>query len=78
MGYDGTSVDADPGGAGPQQLLELLHGAAAQVALLVRDHHDVGVTGTDLAELVDQVVLAVAHGAQAQQQPRRPGGVRRP
>ena len=37
VAYDGTSVDADPRGAGAHQPVELLDRAAAQVALLVRD-----------------------------------------
>ena len=70
LGRVGLDVgDADALGAGAQQPLELLEGAAAEVLLLVADRHDVGVAGGDLAEHLEQVVLAVADGAEAEQQP---------
>ena len=53
----------------PQQCLDLLQGAAAQVLLLVADRHDVGVARGDLAEHLEQVVLPVADRTQAEQQP---------
>ena len=48
-------------------------GAAAEVLLLVADRHDVGVAGGDLAEHLEQVVLPVADGAEAEQQPAARG-----
>ena len=66
----------DAFGAGAQQPVELLEGAAAEVLLLVADRHDVGVARGDLAEHLEQVVLPVAHGTETEQQPA-PGRARR-
>ena len=43
VGTTSTSVDPDPLGAGAQQPVELVDGAAAQVVLLVADRHHVAV-----------------------------------
>ena len=44
------SVDADPRGTGAEQAVDLVHGAAAQVVLLVADRHHVAALGADLAQ----------------------------
>ena len=62
------SVTPDPLGTGAQQALELLERAAAEVPLLVADRHHVGVPGGDLAEQLEQVVLAVSDRAEAEQE----------
>src|SRR5215210_453137 len=54
----------DPLGARPQQRIEGVQVAAPEVELLVGDGQYVAVPGSDLAELLDQVVGTIADGTE--------------